>query len=133
VTNILARPYMNGLSQYGVGNGTLRGAFIVTSPDPPNTFSDDNVHQLISDLIDQGTLPEPDDNGGQNLNCVFMPPGVIFNSSSTVGEHTYDTDYDFPGDYDKAWFAWVTNDGSLTNYNSIPRIFSHELVEACTD
>src|SRR5437879_3483936 len=38
VTNILARPYMNGLSQYGVGNGTLRGAFIVTSPDPPNTF-----------------------------------------------------------------------------------------------
>lgn len=62
-----------------------------------------------------------------------MPPGVSFNNPSTVGEHTYDTDYDFPADYDKAWFAWVTNDGSLTNYNSIPRIFSHELVEACTD
>jgi hypothetical protein len=28
---------------------------------------------------------------------------------------------------------WVRNDGALNNNTSIPRIFSHELVEACTD
>lgn len=30
-------------------------------------------------------------------------------------------------------FAWVMNDGTLNSLDSVPKVFSHELVEACSD
>jgi hypothetical protein len=131
VANILAGPYMSRLSQYrGVGPAVLRGTTLVDTSNPPNPFSDQNVKDLVSNLIDAGTLPEPDDEGTQIVYCVVMPPMVNFVNGNVIGEHTYDTDYDFPFDFDKMWIAWVTNNGTL---DSLTRIFSHELAEVCTD
>jgi hypothetical protein len=61
---------------------------------------------------------------------MLILPANVGSNKPLAGEHTYDTDYDFPFDYDKAWFGWVTHNGKL---DSLTPIFSHELVEACTD
>jgi hypothetical protein len=130
VNSILHGPYMSGLAQYGVSGGNLSGAWIVTGREPNNPFSTDDVHGIISDLIDQGSFPEPDDPGGRNLYMFVLPANVHSTDTKHTGLHTYDTDYDFPFDVDKAWFGWVTHNGTL---DSLTPIFSHELVEACTD
>lgn len=130
VQSILSGPYMSALGQYGVGSAQLRSSIVVTSPQPPNPFSDSDVGNLVWDLIDQGTFPEPDDDGGRILYAVIMPPGVNSSTSGINGEHTTAGDYDFPFDWDTAWVAWVMNDGTL---NTVTSVFSHELVEACTD
>jgi hypothetical protein len=129
VSSVVSGPYMTGLTQYGIGPGTLRGAIIALS-DPPNPFSRDDWHNLIWDLIDQGTFPEPDDDGGRNLYMIIPPPGVNINQPGVCGAHGYPGDYDFPADYDVAWAGYVLNDGSL---DTITTSLSHELVEACTD
>ena len=129
VQSILAGPYMSRLLQYGIGVGNLRGAITVLS-DPPNPFSKDDWHNLIWDLIDQGTFPEPDEPDGRNLYVIIPPPGVGFTDSGTCGAHGFPGDYDFPADYDVAWGGFVLNDGNL---DTITTSLSHELVEACTD
>jgi len=129
VQNILAGPYMSGIRQYAVGFGTLRGTIIALS-DPPNPFSSDDWHNLIWDLIDQGTFPEPDDAGGRNLYLFITPPGTGYNQPGVGGAHGDPGDYDFPADYDRAWAGFVLNDG---NIDTITTTLSHELVEACTD
>ncbi len=132
VDSILSGPYFNGLSQYGVGSGQVADAFIITSPNPNNPFSDGDVSDMVWNLIDAGFFPEPDDAGGRNEFFAFiMPPGV--NTSDTggvIGNHYMAHDYDFPFDWDTAWCCWVMNNGTL---DFVTKIFSHELVEACTD
>ena len=132
IDSILTGPHMNKLSQYGVGSGTLADAFIITSPNPNSPFSDGNVGDMVWNLIDAGFFPEPDEAGGRGeLFAFIMPPGVNSNrNDGTVGEHTTAGDYDFPFDFDTAWYCWVTNNGTL---DSITKIFSHELVEAVSD
>jgi hypothetical protein len=134
VQTILSGPYMSALRQYGVWRGHFAGSLIVTSPNAPTgTFSEQQVKDLVWALIDDGHYPEPDDTDGRNLYCVILPVGVTSSSSpANVGNHSYATSPDFL-DYEKAWYAWIENDGALGNFNSAPRIFSHELVEACVD
>lgn len=45
-----------------------------------------------------------------------------------VGQHQF---FDFNGS--RAYWAWITNDGTLTGGNSIPKVLSHEICEACSD
>ena len=130
VNGILQSPYLSGLGQYGVASSSIKGAWIVTGRDPKNPFSDGDVHSIISDLIDQGSFPEPDDPGGQNLYMFILPANVRSNDTEHTGKHMFDRDYDFPFDVDRTWFGWVTHDGTL---DSLTPIFSHELVEAATD
>ena len=134
VSSILSGPYMSGLSQYrGIGNGVLKGTTLATGSNPPNPFSNNDVTTLISDCIEAGALPEPDDDG-LLFYCVIMPPGVNTNQAGVIGEHSYFwyTDYDFPFDFDndKAHYAWVMNNGTL---DFVTTVFSHELVETATD
>jgi hypothetical protein len=136
VTRILSSSYMSALSQYrGIGAATLRGTLLVTSSNPPNPFSNSSVENLIRDLLQAGTLPEPDDDA-QILYCVIMPVGVNseeYTNNGTIGEHSYFVyfDVDFPvPQVVKARYAWVMNDGTL---DYVTNIFSHELVEACSD
>ena len=129
VSTILSGPYMNKLGQYGAGRGTLAGAWILSSPEPNNPFSDSDVGDMTWNLIDNGNFPEPDDSGGGNQLLMFiMPPGVA-TTSSFSGEHSsaHDTDL-FDGDDQP--YAWVTNNGTLDN---VTQIFSHELAEAVSD
>ena len=62
------------------------------------------------------------------LYCMVVPPGINTSESEdgpVMGEHF-------------SWanvtrLCWVRNDGSLTDVNSITKVLTHELVEACTD
>jgi hypothetical protein len=127
---MLASPYMSKMAQYGAGFGSLVSADVLYSPEPPNPFSTGDVGNKTWDLIDDGYYPEPDDDGGQDELFMFvMPQGVTPSGTSAIGDHTsaHDTDL-FDGD--DAYFAWITNNGSI---DSITQIISHELVEACSD
>ena len=132
VTNLLAGPYMSALAQYrGIGRGSLRGTTTVTTSNPPNPFSDGDVGNLVISLINNNTLPEPDEDT-QILYCVIMPPNISSGRSS-IGEHTYTSFTDtgiFDSDTTRAHFAWVMNNGTL---DFVTEIFSHELAEACSD
>jgi len=131
---ILSGPYMSKLFQYReIGNGTMLGNLVIDPSNPPNPFSTNDVAQCILHLIAAGKVPKPEDDQ-QILYSVFLPIGVNFNQPNTNGEHsfTYNISYSFPFnvDLDKIIFSWVMNDGTL---DSLTAIFSHELVEACTD
>ena len=122
VASILAGPYMSALAQYrNVGSGILYGKMLVTTSDPPKTFSSDDVSNLLKDLINMETVPGPND-VDQLLYCVIMPVGVSSDQSNVIGEHFS------PGE--DILCAWVMNDGTL---DSVTTLFSHELVEACTN
>jgi hypothetical protein len=129
VRTILTGPWMSGLRQYGIRRCNLGGFLVVSPADPPSTYDDDDIEDLIWGLIDGGTFPEPDDPGGRNLYMVFMPPGTTYGPGGIRGKHLDATDFDFPADVDHAWVGFI-----LTN--SLPQItatFCHELAEMCTD
>ena len=131
---ILSGPYLSKLFQYReIGNGTMLGNLVIDPSNPPNPFSTNDVAQCILHLIAAGKVPEPEDDQ-QILYSVFLPIGVNFNQPNINGLHSfiYNASFNFPLDIDldKVLFAWVINDGTL---DSLTTIFSHELVEACTD
>ena len=126
VANMIDGPYTSALSQYrGIGNGNLRGATVITSSNPPNPFSDSDIANFLSNLFANGTLPDPSQDS-QILYCVIMPVGVNNTSSGFIGEHAF---FVYRSNV-RAHFAWVTNNGTL---DFLTEIFSHELVESCTD
>ena len=134
VAEILASSYLTALRQYrNISGATLRGTTLVTASNPPNPFQDSDISTLITNLIEAGTIPEPDEVPGI-FYCVILPVGVNQTGGAFIGEHTFFTytDYDFLFDFDNdtAHFAWITNNGTL---DSITTIFSHELVETCSD
>jgi hypothetical protein len=134
VTNILTSPYLSALSQYRntIGPASLRGTTLDTA-NPPNPFSDQNVVDMLTGLLNNGTLPNP--LLETVLYCVVVPQGVNNTSSGFIGEHTYFTyNARFPGlpvpIPVPVHYAWITNNGTL---DGVTTIFSHELVESITD
>ena len=132
--SILAGPYQRRVVQYGATPARL-GTIFVSVPgfNPPSTFKTSDVSKLITDAIDGGALPEPDEETTDLLHVVFMPPGTT-PPPNLGGLHTYASwsDYDFPFDIDinqKSHFAWVFS----SNRANVSSVFSHELVEALTD
>lgn len=134
VQQILAGPYTSALEQYrGIGPASLAGNVTVADSEPPNPFKDNDVASFVHLQIKAGGVPEPDVDPDQ-LYVVVMPPGINSVDQSIIGEHSYAlyADYDPPLDFDVNWihYAWVSNDGTLA---TVTTIFSHELVESCTD
>jgi hypothetical protein len=134
VATILSSGYMDELQQYGgIGKGRLGGFTIVKtsigdSPaEPPPIFKKADIENLIRNLIQSKTVADPQADS-ESLYCVFFPPGCSFTASSTVGAHDC-----FSMGPTTVFYMWTTNDGNFDQHNSIPKIFSHELVEACTD
>jgi len=128
---LLAGPFYTGLKQYGIGTRpVLRGpAIYVTSPNPPSSFDDGSIGDLVWNMIDQGIFSEPDDPGGRNAYIVIPAPGSSYGPGGALGAHSWPTDYDFPFDIDTAWVAWV----GASDLNTMTRAFGHELAELCTD
>jgi hypothetical protein len=129
VVNILTGPYMSSLSQYReIGSGFLQSSIVVStaignSPaSPPASFSNTDISTLLSNMIAAGLMPGPAADA-ELLYMVMLPPGVT--QPGLLGEHTY---ADFNGT--NLHFGWVANGGSL---DSVTWVFSHELVESCTD
>jgi hypothetical protein len=145
VTNLLAGPYMSYLAQYGVRRADVRGTTYVTDSEP-GTFSFNGVGNLVTGLLDDDQLPEPDDDW-PNVYAVFMPlnsafqgvspPDVLPLAPGTVsgvsGQNGFIIWNDFEiGDVDNdpAFFLWVGNDGTV---DTITTFLSHELVELASD
>jgi hypothetical protein len=146
VEALLAGPYMSYLAQYGVHRGDVRGATYAVDREPGTAFTYQDVAGLVTNLLDDDQLPEPDDDW-PNVYAVILPansayagqapydpqplpPGTV---SSVLGENSHVTwnDYDIGDvDNDPAYYFWVGNDGTL---DYIMTVFSHELAELTTD
>jgi hypothetical protein len=136
VQTILHSPYLSKLTQYGCSaTGRVRGTTFVTDGDPPNPFNDASVQSFVSGLIDNQTLPEPDEDWDLFV-CVFMPTYAKYGPGGASGAHSSVvwSDYDLLDvDNDRSRLAWIGTPGGAGAIDSITTTFSHELVEACTD
>jgi len=130
VNGILSSPYMVKLNQYRcIMKGQLRSIFVNAATDPNNPFSDDHVSNMVWDQIRLGTVPNPF-NESNLLYCVIMPQGYTSSDyPNLIGRHYHFNVLGGP----RVYLTWIENDGTLISNNSISRIFSHELVEACTN
>jgi hypothetical protein len=97
---------------------------VVTSPRPNRGFSDGDVSALVESCIAAGSLPKPGAVAAP-LYAVVLPPGYAHDDPHVLGEHS---SISVEG-HDGA-FAWITNPGTL---GGLTAVFSHELVEACTN
>ena len=128
VANLVDGPWGTQLSQYrGIGPLSLDGTVTITSSDPPQTFTDPDIQAMIQAQITGGTVPAPD-NSVDRIYAILMPTGHSSGDTPFVGQHQF---FDYNGA--RAYWAWVTNDGTLTGGNSIPKVLSHEVCEACSD
>lgn len=130
VVNILTGPYMNSLDQYRhIGSGFLQASMVVseavgTAPaTPPNSFSDGDIQNLLTQMIYAAMLPGPQVDSNL-LFLVILPPGPA--RAGSLGEHTY---FDLNGT--NLHYGWITNNGGTLA--SLTWVFSHELVESVTD
>jgi hypothetical protein len=118
VAQILASPYLRSARQYQAGPMWLNDVYLVTSSSPPRQYTNGNVE----DFVDGLDLSFP----VQALQCVFMPPGTAPSPANLGGEHSYIGRSIFERN---SYYAWVR----FGSRSAISQVFSHELVEACTD
>ena len=130
VITILDSPYMSALQQYRVtGSGAMVGSMLVTDSDPPAVFNDTDVQNMVVALVNSGSLRAPADDP-QLLYCVILPAGrTSAANDGRTGEH-----FNFSLNGSRGQIAWVTtNDRTISALSSLTTIFSHELVESCSD
>jgi hypothetical protein len=125
---ILTGPFMGKLRQYrGVGQGTLIYSVINDSSDPANDYTDGDVVKMLKDQLQNTSMPPPVA-GKNRFYAVIAPVGIRNSIHKFAGQHQ---SFSFNGV--TAAYAWVDNTGSLTGHNCTTKVFSHELVEACTN
>jgi hypothetical protein len=118
VGSLVSGPWGTQLSQYRrVGPMTLESVVTVTSSDPPATFTDPQIQTMITEQMQGGVVPPPD-NSIDRIYCVLMPTGHSSSDNpGDAGQHQY-----FDYNSQRAYWAWITNDGTLTGGNSIPKV-----------
>lgn len=136
IAQVVSGPYTSKLAQYGCQSVSLdsRGPLSIAS-NPPNPFTDQNVSDLITGLIDNETLPEPDEEYGL-IPVVLMPSGYTYmpppGGQPAFGAHGWIEwdDYDI-GDKDNsnAHYLWVLN----RSVDGMTSTFCHELAEIVSD
>ncbi|HEY7097842.1 MAG TPA: hypothetical protein VH437_14040 [Terriglobales bacterium] len=128
IIGILTGPFMGGLRQYrGVGQGSIIFSEINASSDPANGYTNGDLVNMLKDRIDNAGMPGPQA-GHNRFYAVFPPQGVNNSITKFVGQHQ-----SFTHNGQTGYYCWVDNNGSLTGGNSVTKVFSHELVEACTN
>ncbi len=140
LTNLLGGPYMSYLTQYGVRRGNVKGMTFAADTEP-GTFTFKSVTKLVTDLLDDDRLPEPDEDW-PIVYAVVMPANSAFQSSTPGVPSTTNgqngkviwNDVELGDvDNDPAYCLWVGNDGSATALDYITTVMSHELVEIAND
>ncbi len=128
IEGIVTGPYMVSLGQYrGVGPGTLIYSAINASTDPANGFTDADVVAMLKSQLQTSSMPAPSA-GHDRFYAVILPTGIFSSIPQYAGQHQSFTYNGVTG-----YYAWVENSGSLTGSACVTKIFSHELVEACTN
>jgi hypothetical protein len=122
---ILSGPWGSKLPQYrGASVGNVVKVDVNTSTEPAAQFTDPEISAMIESRITSGAVPPPTTD---LIYLVVMPQGHSSGDTNFAGQHQFTT-----FGVNVVW-AWVTNDGTLTGPNSAPKIFCHEVAEACTD
>ena len=128
IEGIITGPYMNGLRQYhNVGQGTLIYSRINDIIYPKNGYTNDDVVKMLKDMLDNTNMPPPTIFHNR-FYAVILPPGIKNQNPNYAGEHQ---SFMYKGV--RGYYAWVGNSGSLTGHDCVTKVFSHELVEACTN
>jgi hypothetical protein len=131
IIGILTGPYMGGLRQYrGAAQGTLIFTDLNDNTSPADQYTDDDVKAMLKDRLDNTSMPPPT-SGHNRFYAVIVPPGInnkLTTTQNFVGQHQSFTYKGVTG-----YYAWVDNTGSLTGHNCATKVFSHELIEACTN
>jgi hypothetical protein len=128
IEGILTGPFMSGLRQYrNVGQGTLIYTDMNDSSDPANGYSDSDVVTMLTNRLDNTSMPPPAD-GHNRFYAVIVPQGIQNSLTQFAGQHQ---SFTYKGK--KGYYAWVDDSGSLTGHDCVTKVFSHELVEACTN
>jgi hypothetical protein len=122
----VAGPYLSGLAQYrAAGRPVVAKALLITTSDPPPTFTDKNVEGFLDAQLHAGVVPRPGPHN-EALYIVVMPAGTIARDNSRlIGEHDY-----FHRNGQRIHFAWAADSDRLAHAT---RILTHELVESLTD
>jgi hypothetical protein len=129
IRTILASNYMEKLSQYGpMHPASLLDAQYEPNDTPPSGFTTDDVGNFVQRMIDNGLRAPHDDK--DLLYFVFLPPNV-FDADGNAGGH-YNARFKKPASSVEATgrFAWILCSLMM---DSITRVFSHELIETCTN
>jgi len=125
---IITGPYMADLAQYrGVGPGTLIYSEINDTSNPVNGFADADVANMLKIRLQTTAMPPPAA-GHNRLYAVILPVGILNVATQLAGEHR-----SFVYNGATGYYAWVENTGTLTGPACVTKVFSHELVEACTN
>jgi acylphosphatase len=128
IRNTVTGPWGAKLTQYrGASVGYVEGVDVNSGSDPASSFTDNQIWTMIDGRISSGNVPTPAKDIDR-IYCVVMPTGHSSGDTSFVGQHQY---RDRNGI--RVYWAWITNDGTLTGGNSVPKIFTHEVAEACSD
>ena len=128
LTGMVTGPWGTQLAQYrGIGPMSISGTHTITSSQPPTVFTDPVIKNMIEANINNGTLPAPS-NSVDRIYAVLMPTGHSSGDTNFVGQHQF---YDHNGQ--RVFWCWVTNDGTLTGGNSMPKVFSHEIAETVSN
>lgn len=115
------------LAQYrGIGRASIVQTVDWLTSEAPATFVESDISGFVESRVAGGDVIAPD---GNTLYCVILPTGHSSGDTPFVGRHQ---DY-ARGDGTTVYYAWVTNDGTLTGGNSVPKVFSHEVAEAIAD
>ena len=129
IRGIVTGPYMNELAQYrGVGQGSVIFSEIFDGSDPVNGYTDSDVVTMLKGrFANNASMPQPAA-GHSRFYAVIVPQGINNSLTQFAGQHQ-----SFAYNGATAYYAWVDNTGSLTGHNCVTKVFSHELVEACTN
>jgi hypothetical protein len=127
VTSITTGPYLAPLKEYWptLGPGSLKASITITSSNPPSTFNNTNVFNMLTANIANNTLPNPDSDA--NLYYFVVPQPGSTTGTSLLGLHTY---IDYGAGHNRAHYGWEINNSSQ---DLLTTIYSHELAEGVTD
>ena len=129
LTDLVTGPWGTQLNQYhGIGPSTIDQVVTYTHTDPPAVFVESDIKGFVDARISDGTVIAASA-AVQRIYAVLLPTGHSSGDTPFVGRHQ---NYFRPGNIG-VYYAWVTNDGTLTGGNSIPKVFSHELAESVSD
>ncbi len=124
VNDLLASPYVNVLSQYGVGAGQVLADFDVA--DVEGARADIDIQTRIQELIDAGTLPEPGDPSNLAL-MIFLDEHIEVEDAQlgvTMCEPQGDTAFGYH-------HFFTTRAGNKAYYSVIPALDDRCLQESC--
>lgn len=139
--DLVTGPYVNGLAQYGVGRGTMKGQGRIADPNPPATLNEDEARDRITAFVSSFSPEEqPAVNEESLLYVLFLPPQTKPTISSGkddfCGYHK-STQFNPLSRNDDLFYAVIRTDKADQSsgqafIQSVSYCVSHEIAEAMT-